>query len=276
MNAPPPSPLEMVRGILAAPGAPRPPGGAVEAIDVGAHRGDFAARLLDCGLFARVTAFEPNPANAQALDALAARDARLAVMRAAVGENPGTAQLHCDADTATGSLLAYGEGYATDGPVRRQEVAVVSLDAWRAAHPGAPVGLVKIDAQGHDLAVIRGARRLLDGDRPAVIAEMIYVPMYSGQADPDEILAAMRAAGYGLYTLFNIHATVEGRMAYADALFAPRERAVPQSQRYVQLDNHASYLTQIATLERACRERLEVIDVLDAEIRRLAANREGA
>jgi FkbM family methyltransferase len=269
MNMPPPSALEMVRRILASPGAPRTTG---DAIDVGAHTGAFADELLRSGLFSRVIAFEPNPVNADALSAQASRDARLEVVRAAAGEHPGEAEMHCDSDSATGSLLEYSDQYATRGPVRRLAVAVVSLDGYRerAAPGAAPIRLLKIDTQGHDLAVLRGARGLLAGDRPLVIAELIYVPMYTGQAEPDEILAAMRAHCYDLHALFNIHVTSEGRLAFADALFVPREYQVPASQQYLQIDNHASYLTQIATLERICRERLEVINVLDAEVRRLS------
>ena len=269
MNATLPSPLEIVRRVLAAPGAPCVAG---DAIDVGAHTGSFAGELLRSGLFARVIAFEPNPVNADALAAIASLDSRLDVVRAAVGESAGDGELHCDANTATGSLLVYRDDYSTDGPIRQLAVTVVSLDGFRAGTraDAAPVRLLKVDTQGHDLAVIRGAGRLLASDRPVVIVEMIYVPMYAGQAEPEDILAAMRASGYQLYTLFNIHATIEGRLAYADALFVPREYEVPKTQQYIQMDNHASYLSQIATLERICRERLEVINVLDAELKRLS------
>lgn len=266
MRTPVPPALEIVRHVLAATGAPLPAGAA---LDVGAHKGAFATELLDSGLFTRVVAFEPNPLNAETLAGLASRDSRLEVVRAGVGASEGEGELHCDANSATGSLLPYRGGYATDGPVRRFKVRVVSLDGYRAEQGATPVRLLKIDTQGQDLAVIRGARGLLAADRPIVIAELIYVPMYEGQAAPGEILAALEGCGYALHSLFNIHATVEGRLAFADALFVPREHDVAPSQQYVQLDNHASYLEQIATLERICRERLDVINVLDAEVKRL-------
>jgi len=271
VSTPIPPRLEIVRRVLAATGAPLPAG---VAVDVGAHTGAFASELLDSGLFTRVVAFEPNPLNAEALAGLASRDSRLEVVRAAVGANVGDGELHCDANSATGSLLPYGGSYATEGPVRRFRVRVVSLDGYRAELGATPVRLLKIDTQGQDLAVIRGAQGLLASDRPIVIAELIYVPMYDGQAVPGEILAALEGCGYGLHSLFNIHATVEGRLAFADALFVPREREIAPSQQYVQLDNHASYLAQIATLERICRERLDVINVLDAEIKRLTATKQ--
>lgn len=265
-----PSPLEIVQRVLGASGAPPATG---DAIDVGAHTGSFTDELLRSGLFTSVTAFEPNPENAAALSALALHDTRLTVVRAALGDRAGAGELHCDGDKATGSLLAYREGYATHGLVQRVPVPVMTLDDYRAGsgRSAVPVRLIKIDTQGYDFAVIRGASRLLASDRPVVIAEMIYVPMYVGQAEPDATVMLMRASGYMLYTLFNIHVTAEGRIAYADALFVPLEHDIPQSQRYVQIDSHTSYLSQIATLERICRERLDVINVLDAEVKRRAA-----
>jgi hypothetical protein len=100
---------------------------------------------------------------------------------------------------------------------------------------------------------------------------MIYAPLYSGQADPDEIVALMKGKGYVLYSLYNVHATVEGRLAFADTLFVPREIDVPQSQKFVQIDNHESHREQIRILEEICRERLSLINVLDAEVKRLTS-----
>jgi FkbM family methyltransferase len=247
------------------------------AIDVGAHVGQFSKELIDSGLFAGVIAFEPNPANADALVELASRERRITVVACAVGAVEGEREFHCDDNTFTGSLLAYHKDYVTNGMVKKLSVPVVTLDAYRAstAFAGERVSLVKIDTQGHDLAVIQGASQTLRSDRPLVIAELIYMPMYLGQALPDEIFGQLRKDGYELYSLFNIHATIEGRMAYADAIFVPRELDVRQTQRFVQLDNHVSYHAQIKALERVCHERLAVINILDAEVKRLSSmNRE--
>ena len=260
--------LDMLRHLSAFSGKPRD----AIAIDVGAHVGAFSREIIESGLYGRVVAFEPNPANLVELDALAATQGALTVVRMGVGAVEGMADFHHDDNTATGSMLAYGHNYQSAGVARKMRVPVTTLDSYLARDPArAPVALIKIDTQGHDLAVIQGAGATLASDRPVVIAELIYLPLYAGQSTPESIFAAMDAQGYETYTLFNIHATVEGRMAFADALFVPREFAVPYSQRFEQLDNHVSYRTQIATLERICAERLDVINVLDAEVKRLAA-----
>jgi FkbM family methyltransferase len=244
------------------------------AIDVGAHVGAFARELLESGLYRRVIAFEPNPANLPELEALAASRPALTLVKKGVGAREGIADFHHDDNTATGSLLPYVAGYASKGAARTIRVPVITLDGYLSEEPGRPpVALVKIDTQGHDLAVIHGASGTLASDRPFVIAEVIYLPLYEGQSTPESIFEAMASQGYETYTLFNIHATVEGRMAFADALFVPRELAVPYTQQFEQIDNHVSYQTQIATLDRICAERLEVINVLDAEVKRLKGGR---
>lgn len=264
-----PHPMEIVGRLVRARGA-RPPGWA---IDVGAHVGGFSRDLAATGLFAGVLAFEPNPANATALEALAASEPRIKPVRSAVGAREGHAELHCDANTATGSLLGYRPGYANAGPVARLPVPVVTLDSARARAPlaGEPISVVKIDTQGQDLAVLQGARDLLAAERPILVVELIYVPLYSGQARPEAITAFAAELGYTLHALFHIHATVEGRIAFADAIFVPAELELTDSQEYVQLDNSESYETQLRILHGICQERLEVINVLDAEVKRLSA-----
>jgi FkbM family methyltransferase len=218
-----------------------------------------------------VVAFEPNPATLKALERVAAGDDRLTVEQCAVGDREGEAILHADGNSATGSVLPYAHGYRTQGAVSRTRVAMVALDAYRSRRlQGRAVGVLKVDTQGHDLAVLKGAACLLRDDRPLVLAEMIYVPMYEGQGDPCDMFIYLRGAGYRFYGAFNIHVTVEGRLAFADGLFVPPGLDVPHSHEYVQIDDHDAQREQIRVLEGICRERLDVINLLDAEVKRLA------
>jgi FkbM family methyltransferase len=268
MTSPVPAPLEIAGRLLAGTGRAA---GAGVAFDVGAHVGNFSRELLDSGRFAEVVAFEPDARNLAALRALEQRYPRFTVVPRAVDAAAGEREFHHDGDPATGSLLPYRTGYANEGPQRTARVAATTLDGHRETlRAGMFVNVLKIDTQGRDLAVLRGGRGLLKADRPVVIVEMIYLPLYEDQCHPEEIAAEMAAAGYELYALFNIHATAEGRLAFADAMFAPRELVPAPSQKFVQLDQHASYIAQIAALQEICRERLDVINVLDAEVKRLA------
>ena len=85
------------------------------------------------------------------------------------------------------------------------------------------IDLLKVDAQGTDLDVLRSLGDLL---RPAavtcVLVEMAYHPQYDNQSHPDEILRLMRESGYFLADDFP-YPNRHGWRWYADGLFLPRD-----------------------------------------------------
>ena len=244
------------------------------AIDVGAHLGEFSKELVDSELFGRVIAFEPNPNNADILERLQADKRSFRVVRHALGSNVGFGSFYCDDDTATGSLLEYHAGYKSRGAVTDVIVPITTLDEYLAQEGnGSSVGLIKIDAQGNDLGVLEGSARVLKQDRPFIICELIHIPLYMNQCLPELIFNFLEAFEYKLYTIFNIHVTKEGGLAYVDALFIPKEISVTQSQQYFQIDNLASLQERIERLEIICEERLQLIHMLDTKLKMGALNR---
>lgn len=125
-----------------------------------------AGRLADLDLHA----FEPSPYTFARLSETH-KGQRLSLNRAALSDQAGLATLHVLAPGAgTNSLHAppgVPNGAATEN------VATTTLDAY-ADHTGLEhITLVKIDTEGHDLAVLRGARRLLT-DQRIVVAQFEY------------------------------------------------------------------------------------------------------
>lgn len=131
-------------------------------IDAGANIGNhtlFFAKILGC----RVLAFEPVQQTADLLrENVRANgvDDRVRVIQMALGERGATARISSsDPANLGGTTLAVDPG----GDIR-----VTSLDEIEIDHP---VRLIKVDVEGMDLAVLRGARRLLEHDRPWVLCE---------------------------------------------------------------------------------------------------------
>lgn len=62
-----------------------------------------------------------------------------------------------------------------------------------------PVGVVKIDVEGHELAVLRGAHRLLASHRPAVIVESEERHHAGGVEQVRRFLADLGYKGYYLH-----------------------------------------------------------------------------
>ncbi|MDI3408274.1 FkbM family methyltransferase [Streptomyces cavernicola] len=138
------------------------------ALDVGGWYGPWSRRLA--GRARRVIAVEPVPHLARALDA--ATPANVRVVRAAATDRPGTARLwlpHDDraarGDRGVSSLVR------RDIHARALDVPCLPLDGLGLREEGR-VDFVKIDVDGNELPVLRGAAELLDRDHPALLVEL--------------------------------------------------------------------------------------------------------
>ncbi len=138
-------------------------------IDVGGGRGDWTAALLHALPMARVLMLEPS---APALHHLRERYlARTTVIPAAAGDHPGSAVLHVPRwDAAIASLHVRRDSYFQQEQFQPQPVQVVTLDQVITAFGLAVVDFVKIDVEGHELAVLRGARHALQAGRIKALA----------------------------------------------------------------------------------------------------------
>lgn len=138
-------------------------------LDVGACEGLFAFRALTQHLAERVVAFEPLPRMAELLRRGAELNGlakQLDVERFAVGAESGWAELieGSTPDDAVFEPLPPGEPRDADA------VGVVALDDW-CAEKGLelrPVDLIKIDAEGSDLAVLHGAESCIQNHAPQI------------------------------------------------------------------------------------------------------------
>ena len=142
--------------------------------NVGANVGVYILQLARwAGPGGQVVAFEPNPHARQVLDrhirwnALASR---VNVVPAAVSDTPGHAELF--ADGADGMARLGAKNRHLETRAKPIGVNVTSLDHF--VGEGPPPNWIVVDVEGYELAVLRGARRVLTGSgaRPRIVAEM--------------------------------------------------------------------------------------------------------
>lgn len=146
------------------------PGGEVHVADVGANVGLWSRSLLAAASVAgrasdvRLHAFEPD-AGAYARLERSLGGTRASLGAVALSDRQGTSAFHVVAPAAgTNSLHP-----ATGVPAATETVPTITLDSY-AAGSGVPgFALVKIDTEGHDLAVLRGACGLLAEHLIAVV-----------------------------------------------------------------------------------------------------------
>lgn len=144
------------------------------AIDVGANVGHYTKRMSDLvGPSGRVLAFEPVPATFELLAANVGRfrHANVSLFNAAVSS--GLQVLGMSLPRFDCGLTNYYEAQLTpDGGAMR--VLTMSLDSLQI---GPPIRLVKIDAEGHEEAVISGMVKLIERHRPTLIVETWSEPV---------------------------------------------------------------------------------------------------
>jgi FkbM family methyltransferase len=139
--------------------------------DVGANTGLFslAARALSDSI--AVTAFEPFPAAADRIMANVAanRFRSIEIVRCAVSDAPGLLPLHFNRSlrlTQGASLREHP--YATD----RIDVPIVTLDEYYALPVRSAPDLLKVDVEGMEPLVLKGAANIVRVCRPTIICEL--------------------------------------------------------------------------------------------------------
>lgn len=171
-------------------------GGGGTLIDVGANIGAIAVPAAAAG--SRVAAIELLPENFLylALSALHNRLGNLRLFQLAAGEARGI--VGCAGGEAWGHVTASGQGAPAAMLPLDDILALAALQ-----QPGfiADPVLVKIDTEGHELPVLRGAARTLAAFAPAVIVECIMIE--GRDAGPDRNALAVKRflaeRGYHLY-----------------------------------------------------------------------------
>ena len=174
--------------------------------DVGGHIGYHALGFAAGQPDARVVSFEPNPANLARLRTNLDRNgdlaARIDVLPMALADRSGELTLVASDDVDGGgsscSFLAGSDtpfSAVTYDTFARTPVAVSTIDelAYGGAHP-AP-SLIKVDVEGAELMVLRGASRTIDQIAPAWLIEVHTIGLMF------QIDALFHAAGYRLRLL---------------------------------------------------------------------------
>lgn len=143
-------------------------------LDIGAHHGLYTLLASKCvGRDGRVIAFEPSPRECRRLEkhARVNRCRNVEIASCALGKDGGEADLFVvNGSRDWGNSL---RPPAVPDPTQRVRVEVRRLDDALAERGIKQVDFIKLDAEGSELAVLQGARRLLQtAPRPAILVEV--------------------------------------------------------------------------------------------------------
>ena len=165
-------------------------------VDIGAHRGVFTDRFARrVGPAGRVYAFEPNPDTWPVLRRVTSGNAAVSLYPVGLSDEPATATLYRPRREgrrvdAMGSVTVPRPG--TEDSYDSVSVRLERLDTVLGSVQS-PIALIKIDVEGHEMAVLKGGETLLLRWRPTILAE---IEQRHQQTDMTETFRYLDKLGY--------------------------------------------------------------------------------
>ena len=198
--------------------------GVTVVLDVGANVGQYALALRRGGYPGRIVSFEPLKAAFLELSELAEHDPQWECRRLALGSTEGSAQINVSANLYSSSLLQAKERYlrtdSTAACIGTESVPLTMLDSiWTEVVRSEDHPYLKLDVQGFEMEILRGAKDSLDGVT-GVQAELSLVPLYEGAPLYYEVVEFLASEGFrlaGFVPVFEDSDT--GEMLQIDGIF---------------------------------------------------------
>lgn len=174
-------------------------------LDVGANYGQYAVLFAALvGPRGKVVSFEPEPAARDVLERNIAINGfrnRVTVEPLAVFDSAGTHEFFTRPDDSMSSLERAGFGTNSDAAdIVQLTVQTVTLDDYLASKRLSEPDWLKIDAEGAEVNVLRGASRVLNS-RTKIVCELHPYAWESFGTTYDDLTALVRHAGRELRLL---------------------------------------------------------------------------
>lgn len=167
--------------------------------DVGANVGQSATAYLKEFRNAEIHSFEPVAATYEQLRRRFADEARFHAHHTAFGAEAGSATMSTEGSTDVFFVIPNGE--AAEGAT--ETVPLDTLDTFCARVGIEHISLLKIDTEGFDLEVLKGAHRMLsEGQIDLVQVEAGMNPENERHVRFERLKAHLEATGYRLFAFY--------------------------------------------------------------------------
>lgn len=164
-------------------------------LDVGANLGDVALKAAErVGQDGRVFAFEPDPVSFAKLTDNLKRNQFANITAANIGLGEAAATLTMRVNSAGnrgGNVIGTKEGDEETFPI-----AIETLDGFVERQGLSRVDLIKVDVEGFEMSVFRGARQTLRRFRPRLFVEVVDSHLRRHGSSSADLVAFLRDSGY--------------------------------------------------------------------------------
>lgn len=212
--------------------------GAEVIFDVGANQGLIASRYR--GMFPRaaIHCFEPLPDACGLARKRFESDHSVSVHECAVGEVEGRVIFHRNSAADSSSLLSTDESrlpqsyVAMNRTVSTLEVDCVTVDTFCTREGIERIDILKMDVQGGELGVLKGATRMLSERRIRLIySEVYFLPFYRDQPLFEDLCSFLARHGYRfLFPYALVFGSSTGRLQWGDAIFVSPDVAIDKAR----------------------------------------------
>lgn len=207
--------------------------------DVGAHFGNVTEYYLRMWDDVDIYCFEPEAAALAKLRSRFGKDKRVHIEPLALSDKRKVNPVSFFVGGQSGEMSSLlprpfkGRRYYRHELRERQEVHVDSLDEYCEERELNFIHVLKLDVQGAELDVLKGAsNHLTEGNISLIYTEILFVSQYQGGPDFYELWRYLRRYGYTLFDLYQLgRSKVSRQLVYGDALFVSpqvREKVIDQ------------------------------------------------
>lgn len=194
-------------------------------LDVGAHFGEYGRFLRGIGFAGLIISVEPVEASWEKLSRCAGRDGAWIVHHMALGPNEGLGELNLTEGSDFASFLDPNDYAREEFPgssrvIGHEQVPIRRLDRLFdqcTSGIAEPRVYLKLDTQGYDLEVLKGADGCLDRI-VALQSEVSVKPIYQGQPSLTDALARLDRLGFEVGGLYPVTRDREGRVVEFDCV----------------------------------------------------------
>lgn len=194
------------------------------AFDVGAFLGDTIDRITPLIDWRMIHGFEPYPQSYTKLEAKFSRRSNVKLHKFALSDQSGPASFTLTKSSQSNSLLRPNLepaiAISQHAPAGIIEILTNTIDAVSVAECVERITLLKIDVQGAQYEVLKGATRMLSENRiDVIVCETEFVDLYVGQKLFSEVLALAGSFELSLFGIYAPRPDRFGRIAWADSVF---------------------------------------------------------
>lgn len=171
-------------------------------IDVGANTGQSVEIFMKVFPDSSIYSFEPSPKTYKKLVDNCQDMVSVKTYNVGVGSRASSMDLmEYDRSDMTSFLLPDNLSWAK--PIGTTKVPVITLDTFADEHALDFIHILKSDTQGYDFEVLKGADRLMQENRIALVFfEFIFGDMYKGLPKFDEVFRFLSERNFQLVTFY--------------------------------------------------------------------------